>query len=77
MIARKITRIEKVGVKPTVDIEVKSRFTYEVLIGNKSYSKHKKSNHKQAEKIKWVSQNIKEVRIAIIDGETIEYILLK
>jgi hypothetical protein len=58
-------------------IEVKSRFTYEVLIGNKSYSKHKKSNPKQAEKIKWVSQNIKEVRIAIIDGETIEYILLK
>jgi len=58
-------------------VEVKSRFTYEVLIGNKSYSKSKKSNPKQAEKIKWVSQNIKEVRIAIIDGETIEYILLK
>jgi hypothetical protein len=39
-------------------IEVKSNFTYDVLMGVKSYSKTKKSNEKQLHKIKWVNRMI-------------------
>lgn len=57
-------------------VEVKSTFTYDVLIGKKSYSKNKKSNPNQLKKLQWVSLNRKKVKIALIDGEILTYILL-
>ena len=59
---------------PDFYVEVKSRFTYDVLIGKKSYSKNRKSSPDQLNKISWVSNNLKKIRIAIIDNGTIEYI---
>ena len=59
---------------PDFFVEVKSKFTYEVLIGIKSYSRSKKSSPDQMNKIIWTTNNIKPVIIAIIDNGTIEYI---
>jgi len=53
-------------------IEVKSTFTFNVLIGIQSYSKTKKSNPLQLEKIKWISDNIKPIKIFIVDNNVIE-----
>jgi hypothetical protein len=55
-------------------VEVKSKFTYDVLIGKKSYSKSRKSSIDQMNKIIWTNNNVKAVRIAIIDNGTIEYV---
>lgn len=54
-------------------IEIKSPFTFDVLIGKKSYSKNRKSNEKQLNKIKWVNKNLKRVKILIISNEIKEY----
>lgn len=59
---------------PDFFVEVKSKFTYDVLMGIKSYSKNRKSSPDQLNKIKWISENVKKVKIAIVDKETIEYI---
>jgi hypothetical protein len=55
-------------------VEVKSTFTYAVLIGEKSYSKNRESNPNQLKKIQWVSENLKKVMVALIDGEILNYI---
>jgi hypothetical protein len=47
-------------------IEIKCGFTYNVLIGESSFSKSGKYNQSQLNKIKWVSQNIKNVEIIIM-----------
>jgi hypothetical protein len=57
-------------------VDVKSPFTYGVLLGELSYSKNRKSNPKQLKKIYWVSDNIKKIKIAIVDGEIFKYVEL-
>jgi hypothetical protein len=59
---------------PDFYVDVKCNFTYDVLIGKKSYSKKRRSNPKQLEKIKWISSNLKKIKIAIIEGESLKYI---
>lgn len=48
-------------------IEVKCKFTYDVLLGINSFSKNKESNPSQLKKINWVSENIKRVEIVVIE----------
>lgn len=48
-------------------IEIKSDYTYDVLIGNKMSRFTKKIETEQYEKIKWVDKNIKPVDILVID----------
>ena len=48
-------------------IEIKSDYTYDILIGIKVNRFTKKIDTKQYEKIKWVNENIKPVEILIID----------
>ena len=48
-------------------VEIKCKFTYDVLMGNTSFSSNKESNPYQLKKIKWVNDNIKAVNIIIID----------
>lgn len=48
-------------------VEIKSDYTYEILIGNKISRFTKKIETKQYEKIKWVNENIKPVEILVID----------
>ena len=48
-------------------VDIKSLFTLKVLLGFSSYSKNKKSNPKQLLKIKYISKNIKPVKIILID----------
>lgn len=48
-------------------VDVKSIFTLKVLLGLLSYSKNKKSNPKQLSKMKYISDNIKPVRILLVD----------
>ena len=48
-------------------IEIKSDYTYEILLGNKINRFTKKIDTNQYEKIKWVNKNIKTVEILIID----------
>lgn len=55
-------------------VDVKCNFTYDVLMGKKSYSKKRDSNPKQLKKMKWISGNLKKIKIAIIDGESLKYI---
>ena len=57
-------------------IEVKSTFTYDVLRGKSSYSKNKKSNPNQLKKLLYISENIKPIKICLIDGEIFKYIEL-
>jgi hypothetical protein len=59
---------------PDFYVEVKSRFTYDVLIGKSSYSKNKKSNPNQLEKLIYISKNVKKVRICLVEGEIFNYI---
>ena len=49
-------------------IEIKCDFTYKVLIGESSFSKNGNGNYNltQLNKIKWVSENIKNVEIIIV-----------
>jgi len=47
-------------------IEIKCEFTYKVLIGESSFSKSGNYNPKQLNKIKWVSENIKNVEIIVL-----------
>lgn len=48
-------------------IEIKSNYTYDVLIGKKINRFTKKIDLKQYKKIKWVNRNIKPVNIIVID----------
>lgn len=48
-------------------VDIKSIFTLKVLLGLSSYSKTKKSNPKQLLKMKFISENIKPVKIILID----------
>jgi hypothetical protein len=48
-------------------IDVKSIFTLKVLLGFSSYSKTKKSNPKQLLKMKYINDNIKPVKIILVD----------
>jgi hypothetical protein len=48
-------------------VDVKSIFTLKVLLGLSSYSKTKKSNPKQLLKMKYINDNIKPVKIILID----------
>lgn len=48
-------------------IEIKSDYTYDILIGNKKYWHDKEINIQQYLKIKWVNENLKPVDILIID----------
>jgi transposase len=48
-------------------IEIKSDYTYDVLIGKKENKWLKKIDTGQFEKIKWVNSNIKPVEIIVVD----------
>lgn len=48
-------------------IEIKSTYTYEILIGDRISGYTKKIETKQYEKIKWVDKNIKPIDILVID----------
>ena len=48
-------------------IEIKSDYTYEVLIGNKVSRFTKTIETNQYEKIKWVNKNIKPIKILVVD----------
>lgn len=48
-------------------IDVKSIFTLKVLLGFSSYSKNKKSNPKQLSKMKYINDNIKPIKIILVD----------
>jgi predicted DNA-binding protein YlxM (UPF0122 family) len=48
-------------------IEIKSDYTYEVLLGNQINRYTKKIDKTQYRKIKWVNKNIKPVEIIIVD----------
>jgi hypothetical protein len=48
-------------------VDVKSIFTLRVLLGFSSYSKTKKSNPKQLQKMKFISEKIKPIKIILID----------
>lgn len=48
-------------------VDVKSIFTLKVLLGFSSYSKTKKSNPKQLLKIKYINDNIKPIKIILVD----------
>lgn len=48
-------------------IEIKSDYTYDILIGEKINRFTNKIDIKQYEKIKWVNKNIKSIEILIID----------
>lgn len=48
-------------------IEIKSDYTYDVLIGLKASRYTKKIDTKQYEKIKWVNENIKQIDLLVID----------
>lgn len=48
-------------------VDIKSIFTLKVLLGFSSYSKTKKSNPKQLLKIKYINDNIKPIKIILVD----------
>jgi hypothetical protein len=48
-------------------VDVKSIFTLKVLLGFSSYSKTKKSNPKQLLKMKYINDNIKPIKIILVD----------
>lgn len=48
-------------------IEIKSHYTYDVLIGKKISRFTKKKEIKQYKKIKWVNKNVKPVDIIVVD----------
>lgn len=48
-------------------IEIKSDYTYDVLLGNKISRFTNKFETKQYQKIKWVNENIKPVDILVVD----------
>jgi len=48
-------------------IEIKSDYTYDILLGNQMNRWTKKIDKIQYEKIKWVNENIKPVEIIIVD----------
>jgi hypothetical protein len=48
-------------------VDIKSTFTLKVLLGFSSYSKTKKSNPKQLSKIKYINENIKPIKILLVD----------
>ena len=52
-------------------IEVKSDFTFDVLLGRKSYSKSKPSNPLQLKKILWVSKNVKPVLVRVVTNSSV------
>ena len=64
----------KAILKENFYVEVKSPFTYDVLLGKSSYSKNRKSNPNQLEKLIYISENIKKVRLCIVDGEIFKYV---
>lgn len=53
-------------------IEVKSDYTYDVLIGNKKSRWTNKFSTLQLNKIKWVNENIKPVEIVVVDKNNIK-----
>jgi hypothetical protein len=55
-------------------VEVKSPFTYDVLMGRASYSKERDSNPDQLKKMIYVSKNVKKIMICIVDGEFLNYL---
>lgn len=52
-------------------IEIKSDFTFDVLLGRKSYSKNKPSNPLQLKKIIWTSLNVKPVKVIVVTNSSI------
>lgn len=48
-------------------IEIKSEYTYEVLIGKKISGYTKKIENKQYKKIKWINDKVKKIEIIIVD----------
>jgi hypothetical protein len=48
-------------------VEIKSDYTYDVLIGKKKSRWTKKYDTTQLEKIKWVNENVKPVDILVVD----------
>jgi len=48
-------------------VEIKSDYTYDVLLGNKVCGYTKKINKDQYNKIKWVNENIMSVEIIVVD----------
>jgi len=48
-------------------IEIKSDYTYEILLGKKESRWSNKIDTNQLEKIKWVNSNIKPVQILVVD----------
>lgn len=54
--------------------EIKSTYTYDILIGNKKNYWNNKYDDKQLKKIKWVNDNILPVEIVIIDKNNIKEI---
>lgn len=55
---------------------VKSPFTYDVLLGISSYSRTKKSNSAQIKKLIEILNNIKPIKICLVDVEIFNYIEL-
>lgn len=55
-------------------IEIKSDYTYDVLIGIKENRFTKKIDTTQYDKIKWVNKNIKPVNIIVVDKINNEFI---
>jgi hypothetical protein len=52
-------------------IEIKSDFTFDVLLGRKSYSKSKPSNPLQLKKILWISKNVKPVLVIVVTNSSV------
>ena len=48
-------------------IEIKSDYTYQILLGNKENRWSNKIDTNQFEKIKWVNSNVKPVQIIVVD----------
>ena len=55
-------------------IEIKSDYTYDVLIGVKVSRFTKKIETKQYEKIKWVNKNVKPIEILVVDKRNNKFI---
>ena len=51
-------------------IEIKSDYTYNILLGNQISRFTKKIDKTQYEKIKWVNENVKPVEIIVVDKRT-------
>lgn len=55
-------------------VEIKSDYTYDVLVGIKISRFTKKIETKQYEKIKWVNENVKPIQILVVDKRNNKFI---